>query len=616
MIYPSIVLFFIYTFCLGFTATSFVKNSENFLERNLMRLGIGLSLLPFLGLILNLLHIPIDWKILLVLSLIYPLYYMSRYRPKPKFKIKITKTDISILTMLVIFFASLYIYASGAFAYPYLEDDDSWSHALSVKYVSIEKTVNTENRIFHYINPYPPAYDLLLGVLHQTNDSIYFTLKFFNALIVSMSTIFFYFFVKEFTQNRSKALFAAFSLFSIPAFMSHFIWAISLSVPLYFVCIYALERIKYDNKWWIVAGLSMATTFTSSPTHSTYFGFFLILYLITKMFLERKILPYHSIAGILGVFLSFVFWWLPMILKYGVKGTLQGIGFNFGLLSQAGSAVAFMGTGDKVYTFSDFFIAQKQNMVNNPIGIGMVLSILAITAVIFLFLKIKEILKKENQWLLITFVWFIFTLYAVNAARFTIKLSPFRTWMLLAIPVCILAAEGAFYLMVIARQLSGKIGMLIILLLLLIGVYFTSTQQKIAVNTSSTWPAGGFWNYVQDSSGSIYSPELQGYVWLKDNIPKNTKVFTFANNGAVIGMDMYTCHWCNEVKKYQNTGFNETAQQNYNWLKNNGYLFMIIDGQTVRKFGVNETNNKIKELAASGLFNSRFQNQGFILFGI
>ncbi|MBI2647265.1 glycosyltransferase family 39 protein, partial [Candidatus Woesearchaeota archaeon] len=458
MVYFSIALFFVYAFCLGFTVTSFVKNSENFLERNLMRIGVGLSMLPFIGLVLNLFHIPLDWSLVLVVSLAYPIYYILKYRLKKSFNFKITKHDISILVMLLIFFANLYIYTSGAFSYPYLEDDDSWSHALSVKYVSIEKTVNTEGRLFHYISPYPPTYDMLLGILHQTNDSVYFTLKFFNALIIALSTIFFYFFVKEFTQNKNKALFATFALMSVPAFMSHFIWALALSVPLYFVCFYALERIKYDNKWWIVAGLSMVTTFTSSPTHSTYFGLFLALYLITKMILERNIMFYHSIAGFLGVVLSFLLWWLPMIIKYGIKGTLQGVGLNIGVLSEEGAAAAFRGTGDRIYTFSDFFIAQKQNMINNPIGIGIFLSILAIIGILFAFFKLKDIFKKDNHWLVVALIWFVFTLYAVNGARFTIKLSPFRAWMLLAIPVCILAAEGALNFIGIAKQLLGNIG--------------------------------------------------------------------------------------------------------------------------------------------------------------
>jgi hypothetical protein len=567
-----------------------------------MRIGFGLSILPFLALILNAVKIPADWRIILLLSLAYPIYHIFKNYKKLNFSFKITKTDISIFIMLALFFINFYIYSSGAFNYPYLEDDDSWSHAMSVKFVSIEKTAFAGiNNPFHYMDPYPPMYGVLFGILHQTNDSIYWTLKFFNALIVSLSTIFFYFFVKVFTGNRNKALFAAFALLSIPAFMSHFIWALSITVPLYFVVFYAVERIKYDKRWWIVAAMSMVTVLTSSPTHSTYFGLFFIFYIITKIILERKLLIWHVLAGALGLSLSFLFWWLPMLLRYGFIGTLKGLGFILGI-----GSVAFAGTGDRVYTFTDFFIAQKQNMINNPVGIGVFLSLLTILAIIFLFLNLKNLIKKENHWLIITSVWFVFTFYAVNASKFAIKLSPFRAWMLLAIPVCILVAEGASNLMDISKKSVGRLGVYAVLLILLTGIYFTSTQQKIAVNTA-IWPPGAFWTSLE---------EVEAYVWIKDNLPRNSNVFTFVNNGPVIGMDMYTCHWCSDVRAYQKEGFNESVEANYNWLKSKEYEYIVIDGQTARDFGADEVNNKIQQIAESGFFSPVFQNQGAVIFKI
>jgi len=603
----TILLFFVYCYGLGFTVSSFVKNSENFLERNLMRLGFGLSLLPFLALVLNIIKIPADWRIILALSLAYPLYYVIKNYQNFNFSIKLTKTNLSIFAMLVIFSVNFYVYGTGAFSYPYLEDDDSWSHAVGVKYVSEEKTVFSDVRIpINYIDPYPPTYDVLLGILHQTDDSVYWTLKFFNALIISLSTIFFYFLVREFTQNNYKALFAAFALFSIPAFMSHFIWAISLAVPLYFVAFYALERIKYDKKWWIISALIMVTVLTATPTHSTYFGLFFILYVLTKIVLEKKFLIWHAAAGALGLSLSFIFWWLPTIMKHGVLGTISGVGFHIEYVGEFGLGAALAGTGDRIYTFKDFFIAQKQNMINNPVGIGIFLSILTIVAIIFLLLRFKDLIKKENQWLVLTLVWFIFTFYAVNASRFPIKLSPFRAWMLLAIPVCILSAEGAFNILELSKKSIGRIGMYAVLLILLTGIYFTSTQQKIAVNTAN-WPPGGFWTSNE---------ELSAYVWIRDNLPRNSNLFGFSNNGIIIGMDMYTCHWCDDIRAYQKNGFNESVQNTYDWLKLNNYEYLIIDGQTVRRFGIDESNNKIREFTESELFQPVFQNQGAIIFKI
>jgi len=592
----TIIYFFVTTFCLGFTATSFVKNSENFLERNLMRIGFGLSMLPFLGLILNLVKIPAYWLIILILSLIYPAYSLFKNYSKLHFSFKLTKTNLGIIVMLLIFLGTFYIYGAGAFKYPYLEDDDSWSHAVGIKYISLEKTAFTSNgKVFHYLDPYPPAYDLLLGILQQTNDSVYWTLKFFNALIISLSIVFFYFFVKEFSGSQKKALLATFILASVPAFLSHFIWALALTVPLYFVVFYALERIKHDTKWWFVAALAMVTTITSSPTHSTYFGIFFVLYLLTKMVLERKFLLYPILAGFFGALLSFLVWWLPMITKYGFIGVLKGLG----ILSGTGLGIA--GTGDRVYTLNDFIWAKTTNMINNPIGIGLIVSILLVLGVIAVFIKFRHLLQKEHHWLVISLIWLLMTLYAVNAANMPIKLSPFRAWMLLAIPVSILAAEGSFFLAGFAGQ--NRLLKTGLFLLILLGIIFTSTYQKYTVNTA-IWPPGAFWTSFD---------EVNGYVWLRDNIPPNTRVFTFVNNGPVIGMDMYTCHWCDDVRLFQEEGFNASADETYTWLKQKEYAYLAIDGQTAKKFGAEETNAKVNALVDSGLFRPVHTTQAFLL---
>src|SRR3989344_5082914 len=385
MVVLSVLYFFVVTFCLGFTATAFVKNSDNFLERNLMRIGFGLALLPFLGLVLNLAKLPAHWLILLVLSLIYPVYYLFKNYKAFHPAFKLTKTNLNILLMLLIFLGSFYIYGTGAFKYPYLEDDDSWSHAVGVKYASIEKTAFTSNgKLFHYMDPYPPTYVLLLGILHQTNDSVYWTLKFFNALIISLGFVFFYFFAAEFMGSPRKALFSTFVLASVPAFLSHFIWALALSVPLYFVTFYAVEKIKHDKKWWIVAALVMVTTLTSSPTHSAYFGILFVLYFLAKMALERKFLLYPLLAGFLGVLLSFLVWWMPMILRYWVTGALRGVG-----LASFEGVLNVGGTSNTAYTLGDFIWTKTTNMINNPIGVGIVVSLLVLIGVIALLIRYK-----------------------------------------------------------------------------------------------------------------------------------------------------------------------------------------------------------------------------------
>lgn len=674
MDFLTIILFFACSYGLGFSLAKIAKEPENFLERNLMRIGIGLGAFIILGLLLNLLRVPLDWRIFLGLSIIIPLFHLAKNAGNIRLGFKITRYDVTILVMLLIFLASFYMYSKGAFSYPWLEDDDSWGHALGVKHVAIEKTVFAEKPL-RYIDPYPPSYDMLLGILHQANGSLYWTLKFFNALMISLGLIFFFFLAKELT-DKNRALFATFALASIPAFLSHFIWAISLSIPLYFVAFYCAEKIKHDRKWLFIAAIMTGAVLTTAPSHSAYFGIFFIAYCLAKALTEKKFAVPYALSGIIGIFISFALWWLPSVLKHGLKDTLRGLGSPPGV-----NVLTTAGTADRIYTLRDFIIAQKQNMINNPIGIGFVVSFLVLFAILSLIWKYWNEIKKnklaigvfflmaifsmlfflsqtytkfvpkrnvtalepgtvpffeflsgqifmiaflsivlftlisviivnyrgnefKDSHLILALGWLLIAFYAVNASPFLYKLTPFRVWSILAIPVAIIAAEGLASLI----QLFGKfkVPKFAVIAVIVAGILLTSAYQKYTVNTAQ-WPPGGFWTSYD---------EVLGYVWMKDNLEKNSNIFSFVNNGPVIGMDMHTCHWCANIQEYQQNGFNQTTEHNYNWLKREKYRYVIVDGQTARKFGANETNIKVQEMIASNKFVPVFNNNGLVILEI
>ena len=173
---------------------------------------------------------------------------------------------------------------------------------------------------------------------------------------------------------------------------------------------------------------------------------------------------------------------------------------------------------------------------------------------------------------------------------------------MLAIPVCILAAEGAFSIMDFLKKFG--ISKVIVLLLIITGIFFTSTQQKIAVNTA-VWPPGAFWTSTE---------ELQGYLWLRENVAPNTKVFGFVVNGPIIGMDKFICYWCDNIRNFKQTGINQSASDINSFLKGQGYKYLIVDGQFFKKYGVNETEKMVDKLGTSSFFNPVHQTNGFLLF--
>ena len=613
----SIVFFLVVLYGFGSSVSFIAKESDDFLERNLMRLGIGLGVMLLFGFLLNVLKIPLDWRIFLglgILILIAKSYFDYRKNKTiiPKFNLNF----YSIL-MLILFAITLYMYVHGAFAYPYLEDDDSWSHAMSVKYVSVEKTVFTGKEVlFHYIDPYPPAYDMLLGIVHQTNDSVYWTLKFFNALIISLSIIFFYYFVKVFSNSSKKAFFSTLALFAIPAYLSHFIWAIALTMPLFFVAFYCTEKIRDDRNWWIITALVIMPTVTSSPTHSAYFGLFFVVYFAARLIAERRFLIYEFLAGLSGVVLAFVLWWAPTIIEHGFYKVIQTINprASAGILN-------VIGTGDRVYSVPDFLCGPSSdcyngvNMINNPIGIGIVVSILALIGFIYLIFNFGEAFRQKNYYVFVSILWFVLALYAVNSAKMPVKISPFRAWMLFAVAAAITAGEAINILNNVVKSLTkniiknGKVVLLasfVFISIIIILVFLTSFIPKYKVNTAG-WPPGAFWTSNE---------EIQGYVWFKGNCPSGAKVFTFSNRRVGIGMDKFICSWCQDVKEFQKTSINMTATEVYSKLKNDKYQYAVIDGQAAKKFGQNKTNNLISPLVTQFNLQPVFQNNGIIILKI
>src|SRR3989338_7257351 len=143
----TILLFFIYLWGLGFSLTYFIRSkSADFWERHIMNLGIGLGTFAILAIIINFFRIPLDWKLFLLLSLIVPIYagfkilQQNQFKlPTKLLKLALTKSHLFALVVLFMCAVSFYVYASGAFAYPYLEDKNPWGHSKRVKNVTLNK---------------------------------------------------------------------------------------------------------------------------------------------------------------------------------------------------------------------------------------------------------------------------------------------------------------------------------------------------------------------------------------------------------------------------------------------------------------------------------------------
>jgi hypothetical protein len=554
----------------------------------------------------------------------------------------LTKKNLMYLALLVLFAGNLYMYATGSFAYGYLEDDDPWTHAREMKYVSIERTLDVPYfRPVNYLDPYPPAYSLIMGILHQTSPEAQWTLKFFNSLIISLSIIFFFFMVNALTKNGTIALSSSFILSMLPSYLSHFIWSHSLIPFLFFLLIYSYTKI-YQRRWWLIATVATAGIFLTHSRQVIKLAVLALVFFGVKWYYTKKFPKKIFIASILGMILSLSWWavkgkrFLRMVTESGTNAQIaaQKTGESSSILTKLIAKLPLMfapdgGTASRAYTFNDFFIVTGANHINSPIGWGIVITLLTIFGFVVCVFTFRQ--WKKQRWIPIVVGWFILTFVFVNSATFHLPfgIAPFRIWMLLAIPVSILAGYGLFFLGTIANALKevryleqlsilrhGRHIKYFIILIVILGVIWTSGVPKYQFNTSPTWPPGGKWTSWD---------ELQGYLWMKEHLPLNAPVLTYSNqNKVVIGFNLFACVWCEDFRAFKENILEKDIDTVHQWMVEHGYQYLAFGGMEVkylgRKYGEEIAyqliNQRIQEANDSPTFALVWRTSDFVLFEV
>ena len=157
--------------------------------------------------------------------------------------------------------------------------------------------------------------------------------------------------------------------------------------------------------------------------------------------------------------------------------------------------------------------------------------------------------------------------------------------MLFAIPVSMLSAEAC--LMLIRAMGKPFLAQLMVILIIIL-IVCTSGYAKYRVNTSY-WTRGVFWTSLN---------ETLSYIWMRDNFPPDTRVFSFKDNLFVIGMDMKADFWREEYKADFENAFESDIQTLHKNLKNHQFKYLIISPKDTLAFGFDEVNKKISDLVS------------------
>ena len=611
--------FFLITFCLGYATLKLSKarTSDHPLVYALEMLAIGLAAFSFLGVVLGLLHIPLHLYVYLGIAVALDLlaYFLDR-TPQPFaqgwWK---DRTTFAILGLIIILGLSFMMFHKGAFGYPYLEDDDPWNHALSVSYIAREHTYDIDPYVrtvssgyAFYLEPYPPTFDVILGVMRQTNDSLMWTLKFFNALLVTLALATWYLFARAYLKSDWKALFSTAVLAALPSFMSHFIWSQTIALVVFPAALYAVLKAKEDKTWLVPAIVAVASMMVTQPVVSFLFGIVVILAALATFahettgkgaWTQRYAQTLHVIiAGAGGLALSFVFWGAQLA-KWGITGFLQLRG---GELPGSGAGWS-SGYALQAYSLGELLFPPHASRMDQATGWGLAVTLALLLAFVLIALSWRKTLTPSKGWMhLHLLAWFLLLAYMVFAPSLGLPgYGSSRIWPELAMPLALLATEGTFILAAsVSKQELARLGVAAGVLALIL---LTSLPAKVAVQTSQ-WPPGVQWTPIQAPNGGVSYPDLEGHAMMGNYIPKNSRVFAFCGGDSrVVGFDMQAEPWNRDQAEFRKRLFNATGEEIMAFLKTHQFMYITLDATCVREYGENAT---------TALANRLTETKGFV----
>lgn len=566
-------------------------NALQFHERFWLRFGLGLAMLPIIGVALGLLGLPISLPVYFLggLSLVLIGWYRRKnreIRPAPD----LIPAHPAIPVLLVISFLTTFLmYLNGAFSYSYMEDGDSWHYTTVAKMIAENGTFSTNYRYNHYSEPYTQGYQIVLGLLHQANDSIYWTVKFFNALFAALSIPFFYLLAREVFRSSPLSAWTALAstamVFAVPSWLTHHIYSMTLNVTLLPLFFYAVLKMQKELCWSWIAGLLLGSIilnhfFTAFVTCLLYVVTLLLYVIYGKLRLKR-----HGIVIFTAALTALIFYIPSAVFRHGYysrKPTLEshggaemlarwvseneailavalltvillliagwillrsdagewirtnrvrlGTGVFFSLLGitllvPQHKIVKVTGCCSREYSLGDFLFPQVYTLMHNPIGWGSVYTFLVIIG--FAYGLYMMMAKRATFGLYATTCLFAVTFLMVQGMRLSFAMMTFRMWTFLTLFASLLAGYG-FVMIVRSIYRWHKNAAYAFIPIGLAGVVYSSFAVKLEINTM-VWPDH---ELLFDASHDFHAR-------LRDQFEENTPVVSLCrDSGYLVSYDM------------------------------------------------------------------------------
>jgi hypothetical protein len=144
---------------------------------------------------------------------------------------------------------------------------------------------------------------------------------------------------------------------------------------------------------------------------------------------------YQGLAVTAGALFSLVYY-VPTYRTFGREDFVRGI--TRASAEDIGLKISGVGAG-KGYALVDFIWAPASSRINQPTGIGIVLFLVLCAGLVLFFARWHQ--TKQSRWRITALAWLVFAVLGVLAEYLPVSLFPHRFWVVLAIPVAMIAGE-------------------------------------------------------------------------------------------------------------------------------------------------------------------------------
>ncbi|MBI5072397.1 hypothetical protein HZA99_01115 [Candidatus Woesearchaeota archaeon] len=618
----------------------------------------GLCVFVILSLFFNILGIPLTYKIFFFASLFCPFHYVLTHYDKMNGQFFHSSSSSAsfkeyICYALVLFAVLLlsFLYVSGAFAYPYLEDDDPWEHAVAVKYIADTGTYAQENgeSISHYLEPYPPFYDVVLSMLYEINHKITSTLKTGNILLISLGFLFFFLFAKE-LFDFEVATIATLLLVALPSWISHFIWTHTLGLILIFPALTLTLKATKEKQWRIPAIIAVAAVLLAHPFVAIIFCVIFALFFLLdfvwdwkkteqkkNIFLKQNPAREWIIVVFLGGILGSVYW-LQQIARHGVNNILYSHTGGFGGVTSSGGTTAADLYINPAYSLKDLLVAPIITKIDQPTGFGVMICILTLCSLLFILFNWKKYWQQEKKEFVVV-IWFFFMLLGLLSGHLPFSILTHRFWAYVSIPLVLLVAlflvevhtlllqkkilwSIAFFIIFIgiigipftavqAQEMNPDLALDKIILTIkqnpFFGVItaidvFSSFQPKI-ISETMQWPPGVGWSSVQ---------ELNGYLWMQQNIPGKRVLSLCKEEKFLLGFGLETDFPNDAMNHWRETLAEKSVGDVVLYVRNYDYFSLEYSCVKTKSLSEEQLNALANALAAQ--FRVVYSNEEIVVY--